>query len=275
MKQINCLDLFSGIGGFPLGMKRANISVGWHGYSDIDKYANQTYRRNFKDAEELGPVGDVLSRINTIPRIDIVNFGFPCQDLAQGGKRRGFEGSRSSLFFEAIEIIRIKRPKFFIFENVKGFLTSNRGEDFTIALRTIADIGYDGQWQLLNTRKFLPQHRERVYFVGYPRGECRTGIFPIGRSVRKNKQLEKPTKSLKQYARTLTARGAGEYHSGMQLLKIDGRVRVFTEKECERLQGFPDNWTEGVPKKQRYKQCGNAVSVPVVQAVMEKIKCHL
>ena len=77
------------------------------------------------------------------------------------------------------------------------------------------------------------------------------------------------------YAFTLTARGAGEYHSGMQLLKKDGKIRVFTETECERLQGFPDGWTEGVPKRQRYKQCGNAVSVPVVRAVMEKLKCYL
>ena len=178
MNTINHLDLFSGVGGFSLGLREAGVQVDWHGFSDIDKYTNKVFKERFPNAKELGSIEHI--DIDKLPRIDIVTFGFPCQDLSIAGRRKGFDGSRSSLFFKAIEIIERKKPKYFVFENVKGFYSSNAGKDFTTALQTVADIGYDGQWQLLNTRWFLPQNRERIYFVGHIRGECRPKVFPIG-----------------------------------------------------------------------------------------------
>ena len=402
MNTINHLDLFSGVGGFSLGLREAGVQVEWHGFSDIDKFANNVFRERFPNAKELGPIEDI--DIDKLPRIDIVTFGFPCQDLSIAGKRKGFDGSRSSLYFKAIEIIERKRPKYFIFENVKGFFSSNAGKDFTIALKTIADIGYDGQWQLLNTRWFLPQNRERIYFVGHIRGECRPKVFPIrengkvfNKSQRKAQKkrewvrskgpqsancisaryykdgsenlidtglnqigvIGKDSEATRVYdttcARTIkdgggmgaktelyevkpvltpnrankrqngrrfkedgedmftltsqdqhgvhikeatkkgyaiaekgdsinlsqpkskTRRGrvgkgvAQTLDTGMQQYTIQSGIRRLTPTECERLQGFPDGWTEGQSDTQRYKQMGNAVSVPVVKAVMEKL----
>jgi DNA (cytosine-5)-methyltransferase 1 len=236
--------------------------------------------------------------------------------LSIAGKRGGLSANRSSLFFEAIKIIRDKRPKYFIFENVKGLFSSNGGKDFDIVLRSIADIGYDGQWQLLNTRWFLPQNRERVYFVGHIRGKCRPKIFPIGESDQKIRGISKQRiQKQRLHTNTITARyegeGAGSYiieskqkrelnqigvigkdseatrvydttcartiknGGGMGaktgLYKTNSSIRRLTPTECERLQGFPDGWTEGQSDTQRYKQLGNAVTVPVVKAIMERL----
>ena len=370
MKTINHLDLFSGVGGFSLGLKRAGVKVGWHGFSDIDKHANKVFKERFPDAEELGPVESI--KPDKLPRIDLITFGFPCQDLSIAGKRKGFDGSRSSLFFESIKIIEATKPQYFVFENVKGFFSSNDGKDFAIALGAVADIGYDGQWQLLNTRWFLPQNRERVYFVGHIRGESRPQVFPIGEDDGEVKESRKDNtrisaassrefgwkevspilcardykdpklvqigaktglykvrpvitpnrKNKSQNGRrfkedgedmfTLTAmeqhgimvseatkkgyaiaeegdsinlsvpgsktrRGrvrkgeANTLDTGMQQYTMQSGIRRLTPTETERLQGFPDGWTEGQSDTQRYKQMGNAVSVPVVKAVMEKL----
>ena len=139
------LDLFSGIGGFHLGLEQAGFEFDWVGFSEIDKYANKLYKRRFKDAEELGDIRAVQPE--RLPDIDLVTFGFPCQDLSIAGKRGGLQANRSSLFFEAMRIIGAKKPKYFIFENVKGLFSSNEGQDFDLILRTIADFGYDGGWQ--------------------------------------------------------------------------------------------------------------------------------
>ena len=310
MNTINHLDLFSGVGGFSLGLREAGVQVGWHGFSDIDKYANTVFKERFPDAEELGSIEHI--DIDSLPRIDIVTFGFPCQDLSIAGRRKGFDGSRSSLFFKAIEIIERKKPKYFVFENVKGFYSSNAGKDFTTALQTVADIGYDGGWQLLNTRWFLPQNRERIYFVGHIRGECRPKIFPVREIPREASELQG------QYTNTITARyradaqgsfiieskldaqkgglnqivvigkdseatrvydtscartikNGGGMGAKTGLYEVQSAIRRLTPTECERLQGFPDGWTEGQSDTQRYKQMGNAVSVPVVKSIMEKL----
>jgi DNA (cytosine-5)-methyltransferase 1 len=174
---MNYFDAFSGAGGFSLGLIKAGFEFDWHGYSEIDKYALSVYKRRFPDATRFGSVKFIQP--DELPELDLVTFGFPCQDLSVSGKRAGLGGKRSSLFFEAMRIIRAKRPSYFIFENVKGLYTANKGKDFIKVLQEIADSGYDGQWQLLNTRWFLPQNRERIYFVGHLRNEPRPEIFPI------------------------------------------------------------------------------------------------
>ena len=289
---MNHLDLFSGIGGFSLGLKLAGVEPEWIGYSDIDKYANQVFKRRFPNAKELGSIIDI--RPDELPKIDLVTFGFPCQDLSIAGKRGGLKANRSSLFFKAIEIIRHKKPKYFVFENVKGLFSSNGGQDFLLILRAISDIGYDGQWQLLNTRWFLPQNRERVYFVGHIRGESRPKVFPIGEASKNSeKELSRMTPIVKVH--TTQPRSADrpslKYSSGGSgpLSKEDGttycldtgnsqavevkktKIRRLTPTETCRLQGFPDDWNDCCSDTQRYKQTGNAVSVPVVQAIMERL----
>lgn len=430
---MNYLDLFSGIGGFSLGLKQAGFKFDKHYFSEVDKYAIEVYQKQFPEAEGLGSVTDIKIRTsmeravgsnirpqrnmpnhllegdrenggkcsNNRPggkdnyktkieaggtlrycfngKIDLITFGFPCQDLSIAGKRKGIGGSRSGLFFEATRIINVCKPKYFIFENVKGLFSSDNGECFKACLQEIADIGYDGQWQLLNTRWWLPQNRERIYFVGYPRGECRPKVFPIGESEREcnemdekqpqitgainssmakggNRQdsnlnvlvqigdkLNRDTRILskkgiiknKTHASTLCGGGhSGGNYSDMDLIQTaptinkggggvktglyqvkavltpdrpkkrqngrrmkengepsftlndlrkgysgqnkqsmnkTGMIRRLTPTECERLQGFPDAWTEGLSDTQRYKTLGNAVSVPVVKAVVERL----
>ena len=109
---MNLLDLFSGIGGFHLGLEQAGFKFDWVGFSDIDNYANKLYKRRFKDAEELGDIKSIQPE--RLPDIDLVTFGFPCQDLSIAGKRGGLQANRSSLFFEAMRIVGAKRPKNFI-----------------------------------------------------------------------------------------------------------------------------------------------------------------
>ena len=138
---------------------------------------NHIYTKHFPNAKELGDVRTIrdFSKL----KADIITFGFPCQDLSVAGKRKGLAGNRSGLFFEAMRIIRELRPKYFIFENVKGLLTNNRGTDFVRCLREIADIGiYECEWQLVNTSWVLPQNRERVYFIGCLREFSGAKIFP-------------------------------------------------------------------------------------------------
>ena len=292
--MINLLDLFSGIGGFHLGLQQAGIKPKFSFFSEIDKHASVVYQSHFINSKSLGDVRAIKTISGKLEgnKINLITFGFPCQDLSNAGKRKGFRGDRSSLFFEAIRLIEELQPDFFVFENVKGFFSSNGGQDFTIAVRTIADIGYDGQWQLVNTRWFLPQNRERIYYVGYPRGKCIKPIFPVveteaihlGESQKKRKEVipcltTRGSKSrLNPDAGWVTSprRFENKKQDGTTQDKhevfIDNDVRELTPLECERLQGFPDNWTKGHSNAQRYKMLGNAVTVPVVQAIFEKIK---
>jgi len=182
MKEINQLDLFSGIGGFHLGFERAGYKVNSY-FSEVDKHAVAVYKHQFKDSTYVGSVTDV--RGADLPRIDLITFGSPCQDFSLAGKRAGMGGERSSLITEAIRLIHECRPRVFIWENVKGTFSSNNGADFWAIIQAFANIGgYRCEWQLLNTSWFLPQNRERIYLVGYlaePRGDW-GGVFPLGGS---------------------------------------------------------------------------------------------
>jgi len=265
------IDLFSGIGGFSLGLKEGGFTITKTYFSEIDKHAISVYRRNFPDAEYLGGV-ESISGSRFKGRKTIITFGFPCQDLSIAGKRKGFDGSRSSLFFEAIRIIEEVRPDIFVFENVKGFYSSNDGKDFQIALQTIADIGlYECEWQLLNTAWFLPQNRERIYFVGHIRGRGGQKVFPVNSTSSTNRESIH-----RRNSRCLT-KSYGKLSGDSTKIRLEEGVRIFTPIECERLQGFQDNWTKYSHKNQiisdseRYKMCGNAVSVPVVKCIGERL----
>jgi DNA (cytosine-5)-methyltransferase 1 len=371
MREINLLDLFSGIGGFHLGLERAGFKVNAYN-SEIDKYAIDVYKHNFKNATYVGSVTDV--RAEQLPRIDAITFGSPCQDFSLAGKRKGMGGARSSLITEAIRLINECRPSFFIWENVKGTFSSNNGADFWAIIQAFANIGdYRLEWQLLNTKWFLPQNRERIYLVGYIGDGGGGQIFPIGEDNRQINELQGqqgntctlttrygadgngsyitqrkfnaqeikvnsatkkgyqiaqegdsvnlsfPTSKSKRgrvgkgVAQTLDThcnqaviaamRGRNPNNTSdiavgsttQQMLEINkngttntltsvqkdnlvvtNKIRRLTPIECERLQGFPDNWTKygtkgEISDSQRYKMCGNAVTVDVVQSVAKNI----
>ena len=309
--EINLLDLFSGIGGFHLGLERAGFKVNAYN-SEIDKYAMDVYKHNFKNSTYVGSVTDV--RAEQLPRIDAITFGSPCQDFSLAGKRQGMGGERSSLITEAIRLIKECRPRFFIWENVKGTFSSNNGADFWAIIQAFANIGgYRLEWQLLNTKWFLPQNRERIYLVGYL-GEGSGGqIFPISSNNGSIDEARTNPNTLTLISRYKASTSQGSYINECYKVSsaevgdfrydegyrpredgdsptlslncgssssggvIVNKIRRLTPIECERLQGFPDNWTKygtkgDISDSQRYKMCGNAVTVDVVKAVAEKIK---
>lgn len=174
------MELFSGIGGFALGLQKAGFEFEKHYFSEIDKHAIANYKYNFKNAEYIGSVTNVSGKRN---QADIITFGSPCQDFSLAGKRKGMDGHRSSLITEAIRLVDEIKPSIFIWENVKGTFSSNAGADFWAILNAFANIGgYRLEWQLLNTSWFLPQNRERIYLIGHlaTTGRSFRPVFPIG-----------------------------------------------------------------------------------------------
>ena len=196
------IDLFSGIGGFSLGFKNAGYEFTEHYFSEIDKHAIANYKYNFKDAKYIGDIRDVDGR--DFKDIDIITFGSPCQNLSSIGKREGLDGEQSRLFYEAVRVISEVRPRVFIWENVKGALSSNSSEDFAAVLQTLHGIGgYRLEWQLLNTRWFLPKNRERVYLIGHLTEGGTRGVFPIGESESDGSEK---VEEVYDYTRTLIKR---------------------------------------------------------------------
>ncbi|WP_344827174.1 DNA (cytosine-5-)-methyltransferase [Rurimicrobium arvi] len=281
-KEIIYLDLFSGIGGFAEGLRQADFVFKQHFFSEIDVHAAANYQYHFKDASNVGDITKFSGK--EIPAPDVITFGSPCQDLSLAGKRKGLRGKRSGLFFEALRIIRTCLPRVFVFENVKGIFSSNGGKDFEAILRAFAELGvYDLQWQLVNSAWFLPQNRERLYLVGHLRKSARTKVFPIGEGKGLPGQVFSTGKGRREnIVSALTSTySKGVHGRGETYIKQKGsRLRRLTPLECERLQGFSDQWTqyglyEGerreIADTHRYHMLGNAVSVAPVKEIARRL----
>lgn len=186
--SLTFLDFFAGVGGFRKGMEMAGHKC--VGHCEIDKFANRSYNEIHKPKEEEWYGTDITRvRAEELPKADVWCFGFPCQDISVAGKRAGFKGNRSSLFFTVTRLIRDTkeedRPKYLFIENVKNLLSVNRGYDFTRLLIELDEIGYDAEWQVINSKNFgVPQNRERVFIIGHLRGKCTSKVFPIGGDCR-------------------------------------------------------------------------------------------
>ena len=176
------LDLFAGIGGFRLGMESAGHEC--IGFCEIDKYARASYKaiHNTEGEIELHDITRVTDEsIRGIGSVDIICGGFPCQAFSIAGNRRGFEDTRGTLFFEIARFASILRPKYLFLENVKGLLNHNKGNTFEVILSALDELGYNVEWQVLNSKNFgVPQNRERVFIIGHLRGECTRRVFPFG-----------------------------------------------------------------------------------------------
>ena len=322
--MIKIASLFSGIGGFEKGILQAMPNANIVFSSEIDKYARQIYKKNYG----VEPHGDITKiKASNIPRHDILCGGFPCQAFSIAGKRRGFEDTRGTLFFEIMRIAKVKRPKLLFLENVRGLLSHDQGLTFQTILRSMDDLGYDAEWQVFNSKNHgVPQNRERVFLVGHLRGSGTRPIFPITNS---NESISKKrdgdnistgcisTRNQSGQAQwdgstTLIANaidanyykeidnhgqrtaivchstlprnstsgqgGTGHLQRDDELsyccdannniaVEVNQQIRRLTPIECERLQGFPDNWTEGISDTQRYKCLGNAVTVNVIEFI--------
>jgi len=228
---IKVFSMFSGIGGFEVGLQNSNLEHELIGYSEIDKYAIEVFERHFEGVKNYGDATNIQG--DELPDFDLLVGGFPCQAFSVAGKQRGFDDTRGTLFFDIARICSEKRPRYLVLENVKGLLSHDNGKTFQTILRVLSDLGYRVEWQVLNSKDWgVPQNRERIFIIGYLRGFPGQKIFPItfseGESITR-KSTEKP-KHLKidkkgkvkrnpELASTITGGAhSGGNHSDMDLL---------------------------------------------------------
>lgn len=287
------LELFSGIGGFSKGLEAAGYTFDKVYFSEIDKHAIANFKYNFPYAEHIGTVTNIGEANIASP--DIITFGSPCQNFSAIGDGKGLQGGESHLVRYAVEAVRRFRPDVFIWENVKGIFFARHRPDFWSIVKAFADIGsYRLEWQLFNTAWFLPQNRERMYLVGRIADKCTADVFPFPApggmyaKVGSDEPVARPSGTItRNYGRQpnignyVLCLKKGESYNGKLTESQLSQIRMLTEVECERLQGFPDNFTrygiydgekKEIAKIHRYALLGNAVSVPVVRAVAERIK---
>jgi len=313
---------FTGVGGLDMGMPPDWECVG---HSEIDRYANMVLRYRFKDVKNYGDTEKI--DWEEVPDFDMLVGGTPCQDLSVAGKRAGLNGSRSRIFFEFVRSLREKKPRYFIWENVAGALSSNGGWDFARVLLEFSEAGYSVWWQVLDATWFgIPQHRERVFVVGSLGREPPLEILfePVhARPPTDAKKIETIHRSRTQIKRIYGINGVSptlhRYTGGHQDVKIaipvltpermekrqngrrfkedgepsfiittqrngifDGKIiRTLTPLECERLMGWPDNWTKwGIDEKgnivelsdtQRYNLIGNGAIPQVVSDIINNM----
>jgi len=162
------LSLFSGIGGFELGIQNSNIEMECIGYSEIDKYAKSIYRRHFPSHRDLGDATKIQPE--ELPDFDLLVGGFPCQAFSYAGERRGLDDTRGTLFFEIARICKEKKPQYLLLENVPGLLSHDKGRTFSTFIRILTEMGYDILWEVHNSKNHgVPQNRERLFIKGYLR----------------------------------------------------------------------------------------------------------
>ena len=267
------LDLFAGIGGFRLGMERAGHEC--IGFCEIDKFARASYKAIHDTTGEI-ELHDITTVsddfIRSIGNVDAICGGFPCQAFSIAGKRKGFEDTRGTLFFQIARFASILKPRYLFLENVKGLLHHDGGATFGTILETLEELGYDVEWQVLNSKHFgVPQNRERVFIVGHSRGTSGRKIFPIGNSYEKVDKL--PGK--RNTTNTLVARYPACQSGSFIIENQQASVRKLTPRECWRLQGFSDYAFDRAQQvnsdSQLYKQAGNSVTVNVIEAIAKEL----
>ena len=221
------LDLFAGIGGFRLGMESAGHEC--IGFCEIDKFARASYKaiHNTEGEIELHDITRVTDEsIRGFGSVDIICGGFPCQAFSIAGARRGFEDTRGTLFFEIARFASILKPRYLFLENVKGLLNHDRGNTFEVILSALDELGYDVEWQVLNSKNFgVPQNRERVFIIGHSRKRGTRRIFPLSSTGRQvDKHQEQSTNTLT--TRYPNSQGVGSYiiESESQKVKSIGNI---------------------------------------------------
>lgn len=306
--EFKFIDLFAGIGGMRLAFERAGGKCIFS--SEWNKYSQQTYAANFGEV----PEGDITSiNENEIPDHDILAGGFPCQPFSIAGvskkqslnRPHGFEDeTQGTLFFDIARIIKAKRPKAFLLENVKNLQSHDGGNTFQIMLKTLRDhLGYDVHYKVIDAKAVVPQHRERIFIVGF--SEPTEFSFPEipdrklvvrdileGRVSKKYTLTEGVWNALKRHAANSKAKGNG---FGYGMTNLDGIARTLsaryykdgaevliprkrkeiprrlTPRECARLMGFPESFKIVVSDSQAYRQFGNALVVPLVEEIAKSV----
>lgn len=334
---------FSGVGSPEQALNNLGVKHEIEFACDIDKYAKQTYLKNF-DCKQFYTDITKLD-MKDLSYVDLLVFGFPCQAFSMAGKRGGFDDTRGTLFYDALRYLKEHRPRYFIAENVKGLLSHDNGKTFQTIIDCLAsttntqmsimpfdNLGYHIYYKVLNTKNFgIPQNRERIFIVGIRDNEDNNfrfpkeiplelklkdilqknydtkyflsenmiaGIFKSNFRERKPININKVSTCLKiggdvpcfevtshsLYPRSSKTGKGGTGHlskkdgtsycldtGNNQAIEKHNNLRRLTPIECERLQGFPDNHTEGVSDTQRYKQMGNTITVNVIQEIIKNL----
>lgn len=229
---LKVFDMFSGCGGFRAAAEKIEFKTS--AYCEIDKWAKKFYdnafntenERYFSDAAKIIP--------GELPDFDLLTAGFPCQSFSIAGKRQGFKDTRGTMFFEVARILNDKRPRYFLLENVKGLLSHDDGKTFQTILKILTDIGiYSIEWALLNSKYFgVPQNRERIFIVGYPREFGIGKIFPIERTDKLHNDPEEIEEKIHNTASTLKARDYASWNGNFIYQLPRGNNQGGIKKEC-------------------------------------------
>jgi DNA (cytosine-5)-methyltransferase 1 len=310
------LSLFSGIEAATVAWKSLDFEC--VGVSEIDPFCSALLEQRLPNIKNFGNIQQITmeklyeNEITTNKKPNIIIGGSPCQSFSVAGARKGTDDPRGQLMYEFVRVISIVKPQYIVWENVRGALSTSGGKDFGSLLGSLVECGYDLEWRVLDTQEFgLPQSRSRVYLVGCL-GGFRGGsvLFNQGSNGRNtepsNKKGSKNATSLDRdvkvtQTKTITNgrnivgclcardyKGVGSdcVQAGKVVIEMGSkevRLRRLTPKEYERLQGFPDDWTQipwngksasECPLTHRYRSLGNTMSVPVVRWVGHNILKH-
>lgn len=279
MAKLTFIDLFAGIGGFHLALH--NLGAECVFASEWDEAARLTYETNiskispklFKNGNFAGDITAVDKK--SIPDFDILCAGFPCQPFSQAGFKKGFADIRGTLFFDIAEIIRIKKPKAFFLENVRGLYSHDEGRTFETIKRTLTeDLGYSFHHAIVKASEHgLPQHRPRLFMVGFkdPQTEF---VFPKKRKLKFTMSDVMKGEVDREIGYTLRVGGKRspiDDRRNWDGYIVDGEVRRLTPDEGKKMQGFPASFKFPVSDSEALKQLGNSVAVTAIQDYAEAI----
>lgn len=298
-KAFRFIDLFAGIGGIRLAFERVGGVCVFS--SEWDENACKTYRANFGEQ----PFGDITKiRADAIPDFDVLLAGFPCQPFSIAGKKAGFDhATQGTLFFDVERILKEKKPKAFLLENVKNLISHDQGNTFRTMLSHLEQLGYTVYYQILNALDYgVPQKRERVIICGFAQQVPFSFPEPIDDKEKKSladiletdvdakyyvksnirdsrlqrlkdKNYPKPYISHENMAGSITPHpycSALRAGASANYILINDERRP-TERELLRLQGFPDSYKIVVNYGHIKRQTGNSVAVPMIEAVAKQM----
>jgi DNA (cytosine-5)-methyltransferase 1 len=279
VKTYKFIDLFAGIGGFHLAFHKVGAECVFA--SEWDEDARLTYERNFS---KLSPklfnsgnfVGDITKvKKSEIPNFDILTGGFPCQPFSQAGFKKGFEDTRGTLFFDIAQIIKVKQPKAYFLENVRGLYNHDSGRTFETIKHTLTeDLGYSFHHAIVKASDHgLPQHRPRLFMIGFRNPET-VFNFPKKKPLKFDMSEVMQGKVDREIGFTLRVGGKSspiDDRRNWDGYKVDGKVRRLTPIEGLRMQGFPSTFKFPVSDSAAMKQLGNSVAVWAIQDYAKEI----
>jgi DNA (cytosine-5)-methyltransferase 1 len=249
--------------------------MGWKpvGFSEIEKFPSQVLTHHYPQVTNFGDMTK-YKEWNLNDSIGLLVGGTPCQSFSVAGLRKGLDDPRGNLALTYLGILDKFRPKWCVWENVPGVLSSGGGRDFGSFLGALGELGYGFAYRVLDAQYFgVPQRRRRVFVIGHI-GDWKPSAKVLFEresiELFKKKRMEAST-SISSLTRT-DYKGASKQRPNLVIPTINGD-RKFTPVECERLQGFPDNYTN-IPKAadtNRYKALGNSMAVPVMRWIGERI----